>query len=523
MQRSLACACLLLATVLTLSALVSVPAAAQGTPRTAIMAVRPDAVSFDAGTVYKQLRLTVDGPDHRVLELRSDGAAGLTLGLFDDDGQPLPDGLYSYELRATATDGESGGVIRSGFFSIRDGSFVSPEVQETPGGRAQSERGGTAQLAEKDQVVSDDLIVKGSLCAGFDCANGESFGFSTMILKENNARILFNDTSSAGSFPNHDWSLIANDFLNGGANRFSIADCTTNPEGCANGDAELTIVGGAPPNSLFVDAQGDIGAGTSTPVTKLHLVDGNTPALRLDQDNSAGFAPQTWDVGANEIQFFVRDLTNGSKLPLQIQVGAPSSSIFVASGGNVGIGTGAPAARLDVAGDLAVAGTVDGRDVAADGATLAAHVADFANPHQVTAAQAGADPAGAAASAVAGHEAAFDHANIPSALPVPIAEGGTGATDAAGARANLGIAETKAGIVAAAAFSGNPATTTVTFAEPFPAGTTYVVLLTAVTDDVKKVETPNLVAKDETGFTVTLGEKGQNLVELDWLARPATE
>jgi len=518
MQRPLARACLLLAAVLTLSALVPVPASAQATTRTATMAVRPEAVRFDTGAVYDHLRLTVDGPDHRIVVRRADGAAGLSLGLTDDAGQALPDGLYSYELRGTATDGEPGGLIRSGFFTIRDGSFVSPEIQETPGGPAQNQPGGTAQVAEKDQVVLDDLIVDGSLCAGFDCANGEAFGFSTMILKENNTRIKFDDTSSSGSFPNQDWFLIANDSLNGGANRFSISDGTRS-------DAQLTILAGAPANALFVDAQGDVGAGTSTPSTKLHLVDGDTPTLRLAQDDSSGFAPQTWDVAGNEVGFFVRDVTNGSLLPLRIRAGAPSSSIDVASNGNVGIGTDAPAARLDVAGDLAVAGTVDGRDVAADGAALDAHVTDFANPHQVTAAQAGADPAGAATTAVAAHEATFDHTNIPSALPVPIAEGGTGATDAATARANLGIEENlaKTGIVAAAAFSGNPATATVTFAEPFAAGTTYAVLLTAVTDDAKKVETPNLVAKDETGFTVTLGAKGQNLVELDWLARPVGE
>lgn len=520
MKRTLAFTCLL-ATVLTSSTLAPVPLAAQETARTAAVAVQPDAVSFDAGAVYDHLRLTLDGPDHRVLELSSDGVAGVTLGLFDDEGQALPDGLYSYELRGTAEEGKPGGLIRSGFVSIRDGSFVSPELQETPG---RAPRAATS-LVTKDQVVLDDLIVDGSICVGFDCTNGENFGFSTMILKENNTRILFNDTSSSGAFPNHDWSLIANDSLNGGANRFSIADCTQNPDGCGNGDAEFTIVGGAPPNSLFVDARGDIGAGTSTPATKLHLLDGNTPTLRLSQDNSSGFAPQTWDVGANEVQFYVRDVTHGATFPLRIRPGAPTSSIDVASSGDVGIGTDQPTARLDVAGDIAVAGTVDGRDVAGDGSTLDAHVADFDNPHQVTAAQSGADPAGTASSVVAAHEATFDHTNIPSSLPVAIGEGGTGATDAATARSNLGIEEdaTKAGILAAASFSGKPAAATVTFSDPYPAGTVYVVVLTAVTSDAKKLESVNLVAKDETGFTATLGGNGTNLVEVDWVARPVGE
>ena len=34
-----------------------------------------------------------------------------------------------------------------------------------------------------DQVIPDDLIVQGSECVGFNCVNGEVFGFSTIILK----------------------------------------------------------------------------------------------------------------------------------------------------------------------------------------------------------------------------------------------------------------------------------------------------------------------------------------------------
>ena len=58
--------------------------------------------------------------------------------------------------------------------------------------------------ANRDQVILDDLIVDGSVCAGFDCVNGESFGFDTLRLKENNLRIKFQDTSTSPSFPSND-------------------------------------------------------------------------------------------------------------------------------------------------------------------------------------------------------------------------------------------------------------------------------------------------------------------------------
>ncbi|MCP4202550.1 MAG: hypothetical protein GY769_11520, partial [bacterium] len=75
---------------------------------------------------------------------------------------------------------------------------------------------------------------------------------------------------------------------------------------------------------------------------------GDTPTLRLQQDGSSGFAPQTWDVAGSETNFFIRDVTNGSSLPFRIRPGAPTSSIFIDVPGDVGIGTSSPDAPLHV-------------------------------------------------------------------------------------------------------------------------------------------------------------------------------
>ncbi len=184
--------------------------------------------------------------------------------------------------------------------------------------------------AAADQVFSDDVIVIGSLCVGQDCVNGENFGFDTIRLKENNTRIKFMDTS-VGSFPSTDWELTANDSTSGGQNRFSITDVT-------DSKVPFTIEGSAPTNSLYVDDGGRVGIGTSAPVLRLHIVDGNTPTMRLEQNGSSGFTPQTWDVAGNETNFFVRDVTHGSQLPFKIVPGAPNNSLVVAANGNMGIG-----------------------------------------------------------------------------------------------------------------------------------------------------------------------------------------
>jgi hypothetical protein len=203
---------------------------------------------------------------------------------------------------------------------------------------------------QKDIVHNDDTIITNSLCVGFDCVNNENFGFDTIRLKENNLRIKFEDTST-GTFPSTDWQLTANESTSGGQSKFSIDDIT-------NARVPFTIESAAPTNSLYVDNTGNIGMGTSNPVLESHIVDGDTPGIRLEQDGSSGWQPQTWDLAGNETNFFLRDVTNGSRLPFKVRPGAPTNSLYIDPEGNIGFGTASPAARLDVVGDARVSGTL---------------------------------------------------------------------------------------------------------------------------------------------------------------------
>jgi hypothetical protein len=197
----------------------------------------------------------------------------------------------------------------------------------------------TSGKAMADTVIPDDLIVQGSACVGLDCVDGESFGFDTIRLKENNTRIKFDDTSTSPGFPNNDWQLTANDSASGGLNKFSIENTTV-------ATVPFTIVGAAPTNSLFVDDSGRLGIKTAVPGLNIHISTGDTPAQRFEQTAASGFTAQTWDIGANEANFFVRDLTGGSRLPFRIRPGAPTSSIDINAAGNVGIGTASPLGKL---------------------------------------------------------------------------------------------------------------------------------------------------------------------------------
>jgi hypothetical protein len=320
--------------------------------RLANVTIASNAVYMQPNVNHAGLELSVSCPDGKVITKRFDSGSLATVWLSELDNQFM-DGYYTYELRANfasgnkirSMDSESLStskmegralfrepMVQSGGFMVSGGAIVVPGLSE--GGPAMREQ----QLKIQDQVILDDLIVTGSICAGFDCINGESFGFDTLVLKENNLRIFFRDTSNSASFPTNDWRITVNDSSNGGASFFGIDDADS-------GKRPFTIEAGTRANAIYVDDSGRVGLGISTPSEDLHIWYGDTPTVRLHQSGS-GWAPQTWDVAGNEANFFIRDVTNGSKLSLRIQPGAPTDTLYLASTGKVGLGTNSPGYKV---------------------------------------------------------------------------------------------------------------------------------------------------------------------------------
>ena len=318
----------------------------------AVLYIEGSAISFVPTVKAEGWVLEVTSQDGTVtrLEFSADETPVLELG---SESSRLTDGTYSYSLRPTGpAEGEP--RVQSGVFSLEEGEITieSGEPGSVVDLRGMLEAGGVARAPAiaMQQVINNNLVVNGSQCIGFDCpTSGPSFGFTTLGLAEHNLRIQFHDTSTAASFPRNDWLIQINDSANGGLNFFGVIDCGTNAALAACGGTRVfAIEAGAPTNSLFVDDGGRLGLKTSTPSTEIHSRHGDTPTLRLQQDGSSGFAPQTWDVAGNETNFFIRDVTNGSSLPFRIRPGAPTSSIDVDSEGEVGIGTSSPDARIDI-------------------------------------------------------------------------------------------------------------------------------------------------------------------------------
>ncbi|MDY7095250.1 MAG: tail fiber domain-containing protein [Acidobacteriota bacterium] len=338
-----------------------------------------DVQYYSGGLVFEPvighdgIDLTVTGPRKFSFVDQFRAGAGGSLDIRD-----FADGLYRWEVRALPKldpevraqiaqarkdndmqficDLQDAGVlpfdplVQGGAFSVYRGKLVDLTLNEDgfKEGNRETDRaaaglsstsGALTNLTEEDEVILDDLIVDGSACIGFDCVNGETFGFDTLRLKENNLRIKFDDTSVAASFPRNDWELVANDSANGGRSKFTIRD--------SSNDRDIfTVEASARSNALFVDSQGDVGLGTSSPVADIHVVTGDSPTLRLAQDGSSGFAPQTWDLAGNETNFFIRDSSNGSTLPFRLRPGAPTNSIFIDVDGDISFGTQSPDADV---------------------------------------------------------------------------------------------------------------------------------------------------------------------------------
>jgi hypothetical protein len=312
--------------------------------------IGPNGITWVPKMNYARLELTVSRPDGTVFSKTFDAGSSpyIDLSTIFFDGSAA-DGSYTYELRVIPSisekirgDGEPGllqekkssrsrAVTQSGHFVVQSGAIVTSGAPEGRG--LDSSQDGLSRT--QDLCYQDDMIIQYSLCVGVDCVCNMNFGFDTIVLRENNLRIFFDDTSTSASFPYNDWRIIINDSTNGGASYFSIEDATA-------GRRTFSIEAGAPSNSLYVDDGGRVGLGTSTPVVDLHVVRCNTPSLRLDQNSSCGWAPQAWDVAGNEANFFIRDVTNGSKLPFRIKPGAPTNSIFIKADGDIGFGTQEP-------------------------------------------------------------------------------------------------------------------------------------------------------------------------------------
>ena len=199
----------------------------------------------------------------------------------------------------------------------------------------------TSIPATADVVHADDVIIEGSACVSDDnaCANGESFPANADIkIKDALPRIYFEDTSSSTS-PDRHYRIAIGGAGTSASEYFAIEDAGASGSGATQ---VFRVDGGAPASALHVDSSGEVGIGTATPAFDVHVVTGNTPGLRLEQDGSSSFTPQIWDIYGNEGIFEIKDTTHSNRRPFRIQPNANDTSLYIATGGRIGMGTSSP-------------------------------------------------------------------------------------------------------------------------------------------------------------------------------------
>lgn len=358
--------------------------------------VSENEIIFDFKDNFKRFHIQISGPDHFNLAEKVQNSDFFTVFSTGIGNTKFEDGLYSVEIIPDFAGSKAEQKVLRYFtetnqieqlkakkelmgipsevhnfnwsFSILNGKFVLPKneayglkVNQSLPQDINSPTKNLATLrlaAEKprtsftnlfnapkpqfvDIVQADDVVITFSLCVGNDCANGENFGFDTYRLKENNLRIHFDDTSDSGSFAANDWRIVANDSSNGGDNYLAFEDATA-------GRQVFRVDAGAPANSLRVENTGDIGIGIAAPVVEVHVVDGDSPTIRLEQNGSSGFSTQTFDIATNESNFFIRDLSNGSQLPFKILPGADSDAFVIEEDNRIGMGIKGAAKALHI-------------------------------------------------------------------------------------------------------------------------------------------------------------------------------
>lgn len=139
-----------------------------------------------------------------------------------------------------------------------------------------------------DLVAGVDVAIQSNLCVGLDCVSGVVFNDDTYILRENNLRFFFDDTSSEQA---SDWRIEGNDSANGGANYLAFIEVAP------TASVPFRITAPAASNSMVVKAaNGNVGIKRGVPLSAVHVtgyaqmatITGVPPAEDCDSDNERG-------------------------------------------------------------------------------------------------------------------------------------------------------------------------------------------------------------------------------------------
>lgn len=327
------------------------------------MSVSPTRIDWAPAVEAQRWVLTLTGPDEFFLRREHKAGKALFLSIFDSEGDRLPDGSYTWELKAASKP--TSPRRQSGSFSIRDGSFV-----EKPQGSGGAPKPPLVLTTAEDSIETGNLIVQQNACIGDECGTTDA-NFSVLKLKSVNPNILFDgiELPEGGGGSPHDWALFAN---HNNFAQFSIVDFS-------NALIPFSVAAGAPDNTLYVAGDGLVGIGTDGPTEKLHLFENADTGTRILIENpntglsaSSAFTARSNSAvgdfkahgsGRTALSRFGQTMAGWGELAMYegngLAVGTANNKplilgtndvnrVQITATGNVGIGTTVPGAKLDI-------------------------------------------------------------------------------------------------------------------------------------------------------------------------------
>ncbi|MFZ5964906.1 hypothetical protein ACOXXX_18330 [Thalassococcus sp. BH17M4-6] len=161
------------------------------------------------------------------------------------------------------------------------------------------------------QVIANDVKIEDGLCVGTGCSTnpGSDYPDGQVLLSSDDAGLVLVDNADTNV-----WEVLIDTVA--ATDTFAIRDFNDNT-------LPLVIENGAPDNTFYIAAGGDIGLGTAIPQTNLHVVDPVASAVRLENNTNTRF-----DLMVEPVGFSLRDAVSGNRVFFAAE-NVPAGTLFL--------------------------------------------------------------------------------------------------------------------------------------------------------------------------------------------------